>query len=134
MAHIVSEPHPLDDQIIRQDLDDTPLPTFHYAQSHDLPYTLAVDAEIYSSYISTGLVNLLNLKVELCPKPYFSDLEGCHHVQFQCRVLVRVGSYEEEILCEVVDIKKHLLYLAENGCSSGVFATTCRQRPTFIHG
>ena len=62
MAQIESLPHPLDDLIKREDSDDIPMTSFHYAHSQDLPFTLVIDVEITSNFISSDLVNILELK------------------------------------------------------------------------
>ena len=62
MTQIESLPHPLDDLIKREDPDSIPLTTFHYAHSQDLPFTLVIDVEITSNFISSDLVNILGLK------------------------------------------------------------------------
>ena len=53
----------MDTQIFRKDVEYNPLPTFHYAQSQDLTFTLVVDVEIASNYISLDIVDILQLNV-----------------------------------------------------------------------
>ena len=49
------------------------------------------------------MAGLLKSNVCLHPEPYV--IEGGHRIFSQCRFPVRVGSYEEELLCDVVNIK-----------------------------
>ena len=71
MAQIEPPRHPLDNLIKREDPDDTHLTSFHYAHSQDLPFTLVVDAEICSNFISSDLVSILGLMRWVHPEPYF---------------------------------------------------------------
>ena len=97
------KPHTLDAQITRQEEPYGPLPTFHYAQTQDFSYTLAVDAHVFRNFISVDLFKLLNLIVRRHPEPYV--IEGGHHIISQCRLPFRVGSYEDELWCDVVGVK-----------------------------
>ena len=99
------ELHPLDKQITRIESDNNPLPTIHNAQVRDLPGILAVEIEVKANYIAQNVANFLKLKLESIPDPHYLDLEYCHHVLFQCKVLFKVGFHEEEVLCRVVNIK-----------------------------
>ena len=97
-------PHTLDVEVNKQeDLRGDPLPTFHPAQIQDLPYTLAVAVRVFANYISFELAGLLKANVSRHPKPYV--IEGGHFIYSQCKFPVRVGPYEEELLCDVINIK-----------------------------
>ena len=99
-----SMPHPLDIEVNKlEDLYGNPLPTLHLAHLQDLPYTLAVAIGFSANYISYELATLLKSNVSFHPEPY--SIEGGHRIYSQCRIPVRVGSYEEELVCDVVDIK-----------------------------
>ena len=103
MDQMRCEPHPLDTQIFRKDAEYNPLPTFHYTQPQDLTFTLVVDVEVASNYISLDIVDILQLNVWPHPSPYY--LDGYHPILFQCRLPFRVGQYEDELLCDITTIK-----------------------------
>ena len=93
----------MDTQIFRKNVECNPLPTFHYAQSQDLTFTLVVDVEVASSFISLDIVDILRLNVSKHPSPYY--LEGYHPILFQCRLPFRVEQYENKLLFDVTTIK-----------------------------
>ena len=100
-----SELHTLNEQLCRQELGGNPLPSFHYAQSQDLPFTLALDIEVFSNYILWDLVRILQLERWVHPKPHFIGSSCSNLVLSQCRVPLKVGQYEDELLYNVVDVK-----------------------------
>ena len=64
---------------------------------------MAVEVEIYSCYVALDFVDRLELKLEPHPEPrYFEDGSLIRH---QCQVLISVGTYEDHVLCDVVDVK-----------------------------
>ena len=96
--------HISDAEINRQeDPFGDPLPTFHYSQTQDLPYTLAIDVGVLANYISFELAGHLKSNICLHPKPYV--MEDGHRIISQCRLPFRVGSYEDELLCDIINIK-----------------------------
>ena len=97
-------PHPLDTQIIRKDVEYIPLPTLHSTRCQEFPCTLVVEIEIYKCYVALDFIKHLKLKLEPHPEPHY--LKGYFLVRHQCRVLLQIGSYEDEIVCDVLDIKK----------------------------
>ena len=105
MAQIEPPPHPLDDIIKREDSSDIPMTSFHYAHSQDLPFTLVIDVEICSNFISSNLVNILGLTRWVHPEPYYLGPNYVGLVLSQCKVLFNVGRYEAELVCDVVDVK-----------------------------
>ena len=97
MAQTESPPHPLDDLIKREDPDNIPLTTFHYAHSQDLPFTLVIDVEVCNNFISFDLVNILGLKSWVHPEPYFLGPNYAGLVMSQCKIPLKVGQYEAEL-------------------------------------
>ena len=96
--------------------------SFHYAHSQDLPFTLVVDAEICSNFISSDLVNILGLMRWVHPEPYFFDQYSIGLVISQCKVPFKVGHYDAELVCDVVDVTTFGVLLGQhwikkNGCS-----------------
>ena len=103
MGRIRSKTHPLDTHIFRHDTEHNPLPTFHFTHCQGIPCTVAVEVEIYSCYIALDFVDRLELNLESHPTPrYFEDGSIIRH---QCQVPISVGTYEDQVLCDVVDIK-----------------------------
>ena len=103
MDQMSCEPHPLDTQILRKNVEYNPLPTFLYAKSQNLTIPLVIDVEVASNYISLDIVDILRLNVSKHPSPYY--LEGYHPILFQSRLSFRVGQYEDELLFDVTTIK-----------------------------
>ena len=132
MDQIRCEPHPLDTYIFRKDAEYNPLPTFHYAQSQDLTFTLVVDVEVASNYISLDIVNILQLNVWPHPSPYY--LDGYHHILFQCRLPFRVGQYEDELLCDVTTIKSVGVIAGRDWMIKSNVCYNRKGRPSSIHG
>ena len=94
--------HTLDEAINRQEDPDGPLPTFCSAHTQDHQYKIAIDVFIFNNFISFKLARRLNLSLTLHPEPYV--VEGGHHILHQCRLPFRVGSYDDELLLDVVYI------------------------------
>ena len=129
--YMESFPHALDAELDKQeDPDGNPLPTFHHAHIQDLPYTLAVAVGISVNYISYELATLLKSNVCLHPEPY--SIEGGHRIRSQCRFPVRVGSYEEELVCDVVNIKSVGVILGYEWLTNKQIRYSMR-RKTFIY-
>ena len=80
MDQMRCEAHPLDKQIFRNDAEYNPLPIFYYTQSQDLTFTLVIDVEVASNFISLDIVDILRLNVRKHPNPYY--LEGYHPILF----------------------------------------------------
>ena len=98
-----SKQHPWDTEINRQEEPNGLLPTFHYAQTQDLPYTLAVDSHTRKCFISSALIAILNLRIRIHPAPYV--IEGGYHIDLQGRLSFKIESYEDALWCDIVTIK-----------------------------
>ena len=94
----------MDKEINTQDPTYKLLLTIHLAWSHGLQNIFAGCVGVCRCYIALSLVDILNMKVKPHPKPHYLDLEGRHHVRYQCKVSFKIGHHEDEILCNVVDI------------------------------
>ena len=105
------ELHPLDAQVLRGEPFINPCPTFYKAQCNTCQCKLAVDVEVYLNYIALDLVNHLGLKLEPHPRPHYLDDE---YVEYQCKISFKIGQYEDEILCDVVDIKRTSILLGRS--------------------
>ena len=126
-----SLPHPLDVEVNKlEDHRGDPLPTFHPAQIQGRPYTLAVAVGAFSNYISFELAGLVKSTVRRHPQPYF--IEGGHFIYSQCRFPIRVGPYEEELLCDVVSIKSVGVILGQEWITR-MGVRYDRRRKTFIY-
>ena len=122
----------MDDLIKRQAPDDIPLTTFYYAHSQDLPFTLVINVEITSNFISSDLANILGLMRWVHPEPYYLGPNYVGFVLSQCKVPFNVGHYEAEIVCDVVDIKTFSVLLGQKWITRmGVRYN--RRRKTFIY-
>ena len=67
------EPHPLDIQLSRPDATHNPLSNAYLTWSHGVQHDLAVDIEVWGNFIAMDLVNLMDLKMEHHPDPYYID-------------------------------------------------------------
>ena len=134
MAQIESPPHPLDDFIKREDSDDIPMTTFHYAHSQDLPFTLVIDVEICSNFISSDLVNILGLTRWVHPEPYYLGPNYAGLVMSQCKISLKVGQYKAELLCDVTNVETFVSFLVRIGLKVWVFAIIGGGRPSSTHG
>ena len=66
-----------------------------------------IDKEVGRNYVSQERVIQLNMKVDIHHTPHYRDDEN-HSLNSQYNVHHKVGSYKENIQCDIVDIKKHL--------------------------
>ena len=122
----------MNDLIKREDFDDIPMTTFYYAHSQDLPFTLVIDVEICSNFISSDLVNISGPTSWVHPEPYYLGPNYVGLVMSQCKIPLKVGQYEAELLCDVTNVKTFGVLLGQNWINRmGVRYN--RRRKTFIY-
>ena len=104
-----STPHPLDTQLCRLDATYNPLLDFYFSRSHGVQHDLAVDIEVYANYIALDLAIQMNLKLEPHPDPH--RLDDDELILYRCKLLFSVGSYKDEVWCDVVHLQNHCVLL-----------------------
>ena len=102
-------PHPLDTQLFRLDATYNPLPDFYWVQSHGVQHDIAIEVEVYANYISLDLAIQMNLKLEPHLVPH--RLEDDELIQYRCKLHFSIGSYDDEVWCDVVRLQNHCVIL-----------------------